>query len=108
MFEISYGFLFRSGMQKHNLIVNSNSLVQATLGKGLILSSGARNVMELRETHSVFNLGTAIFNMNQELARSAVCRASQDAVAHGKLRKASKGAVEVIENGVDENKMDQT
>ena len=55
--------------RNHNVKARSNAaLSRAVGGKGIIVSSGARSVWEMRAPHDVMNLAT-LFGLNQQQAK---------------------------------------
>ena len=59
-------------------ISNAYSLVKATKGKNIIISSGARNLLELRGVFDIINM-SSLFN----LARDSMTKECHNAVMHG-------------------------
>lgn len=94
-FEICYGPALRDTNSRRNTFSNAASLTRATNGKQIVLSSGARNVIELRGARDMINLGI-LFGMPQEEAHNAATRCASDAVAHGDIRaRTHKGIVRI-------------
>jgi ribonuclease P/MRP protein subunit RPP1 len=63
------------------LIGNACSLVRATGGRNIIVSSDARVAMEVRGPHDVANLAT-FFGLNQADARHAISTNPRSAMLH--------------------------
>ncbi|KAJ3090774.1 hypothetical protein HK102_002733 [Quaeritorhiza haematococci] len=55
-FEISYGAALRDTNARRNLIGNVASLIRATRGRNMIITSDAKKAMEVRGPHDVMNL----------------------------------------------------
>ncbi|KNC99129.1 uncharacterized protein SPPG_05388 [Spizellomyces punctatus DAOM BR117] len=76
-FEISYGGAIRDASARRHLIRNAASLIRATKGKNVIITSEAQKDLELRGPYDVINLAS-IFSLNQALAKNSIsanCRA---------------------------------
>lgn len=57
-FEILYAPLLREPGSRRQMFANAQALSRETRGKGIILSSGVRTVIELRGPYDVVNLST--------------------------------------------------
>ena len=99
-FEISYSpALLGSSDAKRNLIAGATSLIRATRGRGIILSSEARNALGLRAPHDVMNLAQ-IWGLEQARGKEALVEEPGKVVRLAALRRTTyRGVVGVIDNG---------
>ena len=88
---------------RQNLLQNAASLIRATRGgKGIIVSSEARQALALRAPNDVVNLAV-LWGLSPEAARDAVAGRCRVLVRLAQVRRrAFKGVVEVIDDGVGE------
>jgi len=70
------------------------TLVRATKGKNIILSSDAQKVMELRGPYDVVNLGN-LFGMSPDKAKASISKLCQSVVIHAETRKTYRGMLKV-------------
>ena len=56
MFEINYSDAIRDSTARKNMIANAFQLMRVTKGKNIIISSNARDILELRGSFDVLNL----------------------------------------------------
>jgi ribonuclease P/MRP protein subunit RPP1 len=99
-FEIAYSpGVAGSSDAKRNLIAGATSLIRATRGRGIILSSEARNVLGLRAPHDVMNLAQ-IWGLEQARGREGVCEEAAKVVRLAELRRNSyRGAIVIVDPG---------
>jgi len=71
VFEICYAEALQDATARRQQISNGQQLVRASRGKGIILSSRARNRMETRNADDVVNLGF-LFGLDACAARAAI------------------------------------
>lgn len=99
--EICYGpGITGSGLDaRRNLIGNATSLIRATRGRGIIVSSEARRALGLRAPWDVINLA-CVWGLSQERGKEAVCEESRKVTALAKLRRTSwRGIVDIVHGG---------
>lgn len=99
--EICYGpGITGSGLDaRRNLIGNATSLIRATRGRGIIVSSEARRALSLRAPWDVINL-TCVWGLSQERGKEAICEETRKVIALAKLKRTSwRGIVDVVHGG---------
>ncbi|CRL28882.1 RNase P subunit p30 [Penicillium camemberti] len=99
--EICYGpGITGSGLDaRRNLIGNATSLIRATRGRGIIVSSEARRALSLRAPWDVINLA-CVWGLSQERGKEAVCEESRKVTALAKLKRTSwRGIVDIVHGG---------
>lgn len=99
--EICYGpGVTGSGLDaRRNLIGNAMSLIRATRGRGIIVSSEARQALGLRAPWDVINL-TCVWGLSQERGKEAICEEARKVVALSKLKRTSwRGIVDIVHGG---------
>ncbi|KAL2862091.1 RNase P subunit p30-domain-containing protein [Aspergillus pseudodeflectus] len=99
--EICYGpGVTGSGLEaRRNLIGNAMSLIRATRGRGLIVSSEARKALGVRAPFDVINLA-CVWGLSQELGKEAICAESRKTVALARLKRTSwRGIIDVVDGG---------
>ncbi|KAJ5766355.1 uncharacterized protein N7511_003971 [Penicillium nucicola] len=99
--EICYGpGITGSGIDaRRNLIGNATSLIRATRGRGIIVSSEARRALSLRAPWDVINL-TCVWGLSQERGKEAICEETRKVIALAKLKRTSwRGIVDVVHGG---------
>jgi ribonuclease P/MRP protein subunit RPP1 len=100
-FEICYsdGVLGGGPEARRNLISGATALIRATRGRGIIISSEAKNAMGLRGPWDVVNLA-AVWGLNQERGKEAVCEEARKVVQLARLKRESfRGVVDVVYGG---------
>ncbi|KAE8354156.1 protein subunit of nuclear ribonuclease P [Aspergillus coremiiformis] len=100
-FEICYGpGVTGSGTDaRRNLIGNAMSLIRATRGRGIIVSSEARKALGVRAPWDVINLA-CVWGLSQERGKEAVCEEARKVTALAKLKRTSwRGIIDVIDGG---------
>jgi len=102
-FEICYGASITDVRARQNLLQNAASLIRATRGgRGIIVSSEARQALAFRAPNDVINLAV-LWGLSSEVARDAVAGRCRVLVRQAEVRRrAFKGVVEVIDDGVGE------
>ncbi|PLB44785.1 PHP domain-like protein [Aspergillus steynii IBT 23096] len=99
--EICYGpGITGSGTDaRRNLISNSMSLIRATRGRGIIISSEARRALAVRAPWDVINLA-CVWGLSQERGKEAICEEARKVTALAKLKRTSwRGIVDVVDGG---------
>lgn len=99
--EICYGpGVTGSGLDaRRNLIGNAMSLIRATRGRGIIVSSEARRALCLRAPWDVINL-TCVWGLSQERGKEAICEEARKVTALAKLKRTSwRGIVDIVHGG---------
>lgn len=99
--EICYGpGVTGSGIDaRRNLIGNAMSLIRATRGRGIIVSSEARRALSLRAPWDVINLA-CVWGLSQERGKEAICEEARKVTALAKLKRTSwRGIVDVVHGG---------
>lgn len=100
-FEICYGpGVTGSGLDaRRNLISNAVSLVRATRGRGIIISSEAKQALGVRAPWDIVNLA-CLWGMTQETAKDALCDEARKVVALAAMKRTSwRGTVDVVCGG---------
>lgn len=97
-FEICYSPGISGGSDaRRNLITGATSLIRATRGRGIIISSEAKNALGCRGPWDVINL-TQIWGLNQERGKEAVCEEAGKVVRLAKMKRESfRGVIQVID-----------
>lgn len=104
-FEICYsGGLLGGGTEaRRNLISGATALIRATRGRGIIISSEAKNALGLRAPWDLVNLA-AVWGLSQERGKEAVCEEARKVVQLARLKRESfRGVVDVIYGGDTES-----
>lgn len=99
--EICYGpGVTGSGLDaRRNLIGNAMSLIRATRGRGIIISSEARRALSLRAPWDVINLA-CVWGLSQERGKEAICEEARKVTALAKLKRTSwRGIVDIVHGG---------
>jgi ribonuclease P/MRP protein subunit RPP1 len=100
-FEICYGPGIGSSTAdaRRNLIGGAASLIRATRGRGIILSSEARNALGIRGPYDVMNLAQ-VWGLGQERGKEALCEEAGKVVRLAGMKRTSfRGVIDVIEGG---------
>ncbi|KIY03533.1 uncharacterized protein Z520_00224 [Fonsecaea multimorphosa CBS 102226] len=101
-FEISYSPAIQAGGNneaRRNLISGATALIRATRGKGIILSSEAKNALGVRGPHDVINLAM-IWGLGQEKGKEALCEEAGKVVRLAGIKRSSfRGVIDVIDGG---------
>ncbi|CAK0785375.1 hypothetical protein CVIRNUC_008583 [Coccomyxa viridis] len=98
--EICYAVAIRDEGARRTCFANALALSRAMGGKGIIVSSGARSVWEMRAPHDVINLAT-LFGLNQQQAKDAVSERCAAVIKHAEKRRAYKSSVRLITQPAD-------
>ncbi|KAF7595810.1 hypothetical protein BBP40_004622 [Aspergillus hancockii] len=99
--EICYGpGVTGSGTDaRRNLIGNAMSLIRATRGRGIIISSEARKALGIRAPWDVINLA-CVWGLSQERGKEAICEEARKVTALAKLKRTSwRGIIDVVDGG---------
>ncbi|EQL36741.1 ribonuclease P/MRP protein subunit RPP1 [Blastomyces gilchristii SLH14081] len=99
--EICYGpGVTGSGAEaRRNLIGNAASLIRATRGRGIIISSEAKRALGVRAPFDVVNLA-CVWGLTQERGKEALCDEARKVVAlAGMKRRSWRGIVDVVYGG---------
>ncbi|KAI5309634.1 hypothetical protein KEM55_002768 [Ascosphaera atra] len=100
-FEICYSpGITGSGYEaRRNLIGNAASLIRATRGRGIIVSSEAKRALGVRAPWDVVNLA-CVWGLSQGRAKEAICEESRKVVAFARMKRTSwRGIVDVVYGG---------
>ncbi|CCX10530.1 RNase P subunit p30-domain-containing protein [Pyronema domesticum] len=99
-FEVCYSAGVADVQARRNLISGVQMLLRATRGgRGIVISSEAKNVLGVRGPEDVINLAV-LWGMGQEQARDAICGRMRVVVRQAESRRRGyKGVVEVVEDG---------
>ena len=92
-FELRYSGALQSSTRRQYFISNTAALLRASRGRGVILSSGASNPLELRGHHDLANLVLVCGSLGMETALECVaasCLAVIDRASTRRLAKAGK------------------
>lgn len=99
--EICYGpGVTGSGLDaRRNLIGNAMSLIRATRGRGIIVSSEAKRALSLRAPWDVINLA-CVWGLSQERGKEAICEEARKVTALAQLKRTSwRGIVDIVHGG---------
>ncbi|PGG97036.1 ribonuclease P/MRP protein subunit RPP1 [Blastomyces parvus] len=99
--EICYGpGVTGSGAEaRRNLIGNAASLIRATRGRGIIISSEAKRALGVRAPFDVVNLA-CVWGLTQERGKEALCDEARKVVALAGIKRSSwRGIVDVVHGG---------
>jgi len=98
--EICYSQALSGGSeQRRNFISNVQSIVRATRGRGLVISSEAKKALGVRAPADVFNL-MDIWGMGKDRAVQAVGENARSVVANEKMNRTGfRGVVDVVYGG---------
>uniref|UniRef100_G3MKC1 Uncharacterized protein n=1 Tax=Amblyomma maculatum TaxID=34609 RepID=G3MKC1_AMBMU len=99
-FEIQYAPCIRDETSLRNTIANSQTLVHAGKGKGVIISSGAWMPRELRGPYDAANLGL-VYGLTECTAHEAVFRNCRNVIMHAETRRKADRAI-IFSKAVDE------
>jgi len=91
-FEIQYSSALREASIRRQLFANAQALTQASRGRGIILTSGAHTVQDLRGTLDVINLGMFL-GLSEHQARDSLSKNASAVVEHARQRKAYRGSI---------------
>ena len=96
-FEICYSPGIDGGTDaKRNVISGATSLIRATRGKGIILSSEARSALSLRGPHDVMNLAQ-VWGLGQERGKEGICEDAARVVKLAELKRDTyRGVVSIV------------
>ena len=99
-FEICYSPGIVGGTDaRRNVVSGSTSLIRATRGRGIILSSEAKTALGLRAPYDVMNL-VQVWGLGQERGKEAVCEEADRVVRLARLRRETyRGVVRIVESG---------
>lgn len=100
-FEICYSpGITGSGLEaRRNLIGNAMSLIRATRGRGIIISSEAKRALAIRAPMDVINLA-CIWGLSHERGKEALCEEARKVVALARLKRTSwRGVIDVVNGG---------
>jgi len=100
-FEICYapGISSSNSDARRNLISGATALIRATRGRGIILSSEARNALGLRGPHDLINLAH-VWGLGQERGKVALCEEAGKVVRLAGMKRTSfRSVVDVIDGG---------
>ncbi|KAH1496230.1 hypothetical protein LV164_007503 [Aspergillus fumigatus] len=99
--EICYGpGVTGSGLEaRRNLIGNAMSLIRATRGRGIVVSSEAKRALGVRAPWDVINL-TCVWGLSQELGKEAISEEARKVTALAKLKRTSwRGVIDIVDGG---------
>ncbi|KAI1618305.1 ribonuclease P subunit Rpp30 [Exophiala viscosa] len=99
-FEVCYApGIQHDSNARRNLISGAAQLIRATRGRGIILSSEARNALGVRGPHDVINLAQ-VWGLGQERGKEALCEEAGKVVRFAGIKRTSfRGVVDVIDGG---------
>lgn len=99
-FEICYSSgITGSNDARRNIISNAASLIRATRGRGIILSSEAKTALGLRGPSDAINLAH-VWGLSQERGKEAVCEEAGRVVRLASIKRSSyRGVVDIVDNG---------
>lgn len=99
-FELCYSQALQGGStERRNVIMNVQSIVRATVGRGLIVSSEARNELGVRAPADVGNL-LKVWGLGQERAVEAQTVHPRAVVVNEAIKRSGfRGVVDVVDGG---------
>ena len=101
-FEICYSPAIQTSGNseaRRNLISGATQLIRATRGRGIILSSDAKNALGVRGPHDVINLAQ-VWGLGQERGKEALCEEAGKVVRLAGMKRTSfRGVVDIIDGG---------
>ncbi|KAF3927486.1 hypothetical protein ABW21_db0209646 [Orbilia brochopaga] len=98
-FEITYAASINDSNARRNLLANATALIRVTKGKGVIISSGARNAAFCRAPFDLINLAT-LWGLNQENGSAAITTGPRSVTLQAKMKRQSfRGVIDVVEGG---------
>ena len=101
-FEICYSPAIQASGNseaRRNLISAATQLIRATRGRGIILSSEAKNALGVRGPHDVINLAQ-IWGLGQERGKEALCEEAEKVLRLAGMKRTSfRGVVDIISGG---------
>lgn len=99
-FELCYSQALQGGStERRNVIMNVQSIVRATVGRGLLISSEARSVLGVRAPADVGNL-LKVWGLGQERAVEAQTVNPRAVVMNEAIKRSGfRGVVDVVEGG---------
>lgn len=84
---------------RRNLISGAAALIRATRGRGIILSSEAKNALSVRGPYDVMNLAQ-LWGLGQERGKEAICEEAAKVVRLAKIKRTSfRGVVDILDGG---------
>jgi ribonuclease P/MRP protein subunit RPP1 len=99
-FEICYAPAIQTSGNseaRRNLISGATQLIRATRGKGILLSSEAKNALGVRGPHDVMNLAH-IWGLGQERGKEALCEEAAKVIRLAGLKRTSfRGVIDVVD-----------
>jgi ribonuclease P/MRP protein subunit RPP1 len=103
LFELSYSAAINDVAARRHMLQNAAALVRATRGgRGIVISSEAKQVLGLRGPNDVMNLA-CLWGLGSDRARDGVCALARSVVVQARMRRVShKGVIEVIDDGIGE------
>lgn len=102
-FEICYSpGITGASDARRNLISGAASLIRATRGRGIIVSSSARNALGVRAPWDVINLAQ-VWGLSQERGKEALCEEAGKVIKLAYIKRQSyRGVVEIFDGGAGE------
>ena len=92
---------------RRNLIQNATAIIRATRGRGLVISSEARDALGCRGPADVVNLA-CIWGVGSEVGHEAVSKEARRCVGAARLKRSSyRGAVDVVYGGAKPEKSEK-
>ena len=92
---------------RRNLIQNATAIIRATRGRGLVISSEARDALGCRGPADVVNLA-CIWGVGSEVGHEAVSKEARRCVGAARLKRSSyRGAIDVVYGGVKPEKSEK-
>jgi len=84
-FEIEFAGALKDATKKRFLFANTGQLLHATRGKGILLSSAAKEPMEMRSPHDLANFA-AVLGLRGTLAFDSITTVPYNALQRGVMR----------------------
>lgn len=93
-FEVSYSSALRDQGSRRQFFSNVQALARETRGKGIVFTSRARSVVDVRGPQDVINLGTFL-GLTEHQVRNAITENAAAVVIHADKRKSYRGTLQI-------------
>ena len=101
VFEIAYNPALADPSSRRNFFSNASTLARASGGgRGVVISSGSRQAMDMRGPYDIANLAS-LFGMSDRLALESSTSTCAAAVKRAAKRSGRVDSIELIDEGVD-------
>jgi ribonuclease P/MRP protein subunit RPP1 len=94
MFEICFKDALRDPQARKTAFSNARRIIEATKGKNVVISSGAKEAILLRGPYDLINL-SHIFGLEASIARKALSQNPRAVLLHAQTRRSYRGVVDL-------------